>query len=366
LAFFAADDISAVICEKYDMEVLRMKRILATAGGLLLAVSIVGQAGAFGIDNIESRQKGSKNNVISAPGLPDKQKAGPVQKPYLVAQSAADNSVRVNQLQEQVRSLNGKVEELAFQLLQLQEQIRKMQEDNEFRFQELEDKHSELETDKTKNSNLASKGDNRLGKPQPSEGAQTSTPSGGKTGNDTIKEAGRILGAPPRSLGTLRFDANGNVIESAVGKPLDLSSLGKPLGGSGVELSNLKPATLLARGRDFFDAGDYVLAEKTLQQMIKTYPEESRRPEAQYWIGRSLFARGDFHAAATVFLDTHNAYPDAPRAPDTLLRLGLSMAGLNHREIACATYAEVGKQFPNADEKVKKQVAIEQKSAGCT
>ena len=34
--------------------------------------------------------------------------------------------------------MNGTIEELNFQVLQMQEQIRKMQEDNEFRFQELE------------------------------------------------------------------------------------------------------------------------------------------------------------------------------------------------------------------------------------
>ena len=274
-------------------------------------------------------------------------------------------------MQEQVRRLNGQVEELTFQLLQLQEQIRKMQEDNEFRFQELEEKHSDSGAGTRKNSNLTSKsanGDNRLGKSQPSEAAQSSTLSGGKNTNNTFKEAGRILGMPPRILGTLKFDANGNVIESAVGKPLDLTSLNRPSdvqGNSSGDVSNLKPGLLLARGRDYFDAGDYVLAEQILHQMIKSYPENTARPEAQYWIGRSLFARSDFHAAATIFLDTHNTYPDAKRAPDTLLRLGLSMAGLNHREIACATYAEVGKQFPNADASVKAQVTIEQKSARC-
>ena len=41
-------------------------------------------------------------------------------------------------LEEQLRQMNGKIEELNFQVLQMQEQIRKQQEDNEFRFQQLE------------------------------------------------------------------------------------------------------------------------------------------------------------------------------------------------------------------------------------
>src|SRR5690606_20145236 len=57
----------------------------------------------------------------------------------LVAQ--ADNAqimVRVQQLEEQIRLLNGQVEGLTFQLTQLQEILNRLQEDSEFRFQQLE------------------------------------------------------------------------------------------------------------------------------------------------------------------------------------------------------------------------------------
>ena len=50
----------------------------------------------------------------------------------------ASEAGRIGQLEEQIRSLNGRIEEMSFQLLQMQEQIRKFQEDNEFRFQDLE------------------------------------------------------------------------------------------------------------------------------------------------------------------------------------------------------------------------------------
>lgn len=56
--------------------------------------------------------------------------------PVVKVQSA--ETARIGQLEEQIRSLNGRIEEMSFQLLQMQEQIRKFQEDNEFRFQDLE------------------------------------------------------------------------------------------------------------------------------------------------------------------------------------------------------------------------------------
>ena len=50
---------------------------------------------------------------------------------------------RITALEEQIRALSGTIEELNFQILQMQEQMRKMQEDNEFRFQELEQKKTD-------------------------------------------------------------------------------------------------------------------------------------------------------------------------------------------------------------------------------
>ena len=74
----------------------------------------------------------------------------PGNAPLLKVQSSEVG--RIGQLEEQIRSLNGRIEEMSYQLLQMQEQIRKFQEDNEFRFQELEGgksgstKKSQLET----------------------------------------------------------------------------------------------------------------------------------------------------------------------------------------------------------------------------
>ena len=46
---------------------------------------------------------------------------------------------RILQLEEQLRQLNGRIEELNFQMLQMQETLRRQQEDNEFRLQQLEE-----------------------------------------------------------------------------------------------------------------------------------------------------------------------------------------------------------------------------------
>ncbi len=54
------------------------------------------------------------------------------------AQSAADLMVRIQDLEGTVRNLTGQVEVLQHQLAELQAAMQTMQQDNEFRFQELE------------------------------------------------------------------------------------------------------------------------------------------------------------------------------------------------------------------------------------
>ncbi len=98
-----------------------MKR-LVVAGMMALAASCGFQAVAH-------------SAPLWVPGAPVK--AGESNLPVIRVQSA---TMEVQQLQEQIRSLNGRIEEMSYQLLQMQEQIRKFQEDNEFRFQEIERK----------------------------------------------------------------------------------------------------------------------------------------------------------------------------------------------------------------------------------
>ena len=315
------------------------------------------KTGAAGYDNV--RPAGSLPGVFS-----DKQ---PTAAPMQMAQST-DASFRVNELEEQVRVLTGKIEEMTFQMLQLQEQIRKMQEDNEFRFQELEQQGSAKNRDS--NSNVANTGDQGLGKLQPSDetGSGNGTSSGGngdeminrKSITDLLQGDGAGIGAPPAALGTLTFDADGNLVDSNVGKPIDLT---KPLRQSSVLPE--KEDEMFDLGYSYVQGADYVQAAETFRQFIETFPASGRDQEARFWLGESLLAQGDYEASARIFLANHKANPNAALAPQNLLKLGVSLAGMEQRELACATLAEVPKKYPSMSNAVRKRVEVEQQAAKC-
>lgn len=295
--------------------------------------------------------------------------------PIIKVQSG-DAAYRVSVLEEQVRQLNGRIEELTFQLLEMQEKLRRQNEDNEFRFQELEEKNGSLE-DGTTNNVASNSGDNSLEKPEPSdqtvintdsdgvnEQSQTETATAptidgveiyqGEGGQDT-----NISG----SLGTILFDENGNIIDSTIGKPLDLTAL--PKAGEQQDVLPQSADELFDLGYNHVQTGRYQDAETTLLKFSDNYSDHPRMPEARFWLGESYLGRSQFKKAAETYLDAQKRWPNSKFGPQTLLKLGVSLAGLNQRELACATFAKVTQKYPDTSRAVRRNVAYEQNAARC-
>ena len=306
---------------------------------------------------------------LTAPALAAGPAPSPVHDPLLVP---VQTDYRVNELQEQVRELNGKVEELTFQLLQLQEQIRKMQEDNELRFQELEDKRSD-----------ASGGpEERLGKPEApgadAPGAQAAdqtdasgagvatapppAPSDEAPADRTNPAPSAVpeQAAPPRALGTLIFDKDGNVVDA--GPAPDGAGTSSPLDAAEFGAT---PREVLDAARAAFDARDFATAERAAASHVQAWPEDETTVAARTLRGEALFWLKRYDEAADLNLQTLKAHPDDASAPDNMLYLALSLAGLNQREVACATLAEILARYPRARERLGVRIGDEQAAMRC-
>ncbi len=299
----------------------------------------------------------------------------------IVLAQSNDAAYRLNVLEEQIRQLNGKIEDLNFQLLETQERMRRQQEDNEFRFQEIEEKlgmNSGAVAGGGSNETASVGTGDSLEKPEPSGQNEGTTSLGG---NDTTSANSRetliIDGVEifqgdsgidknnSGTLGTIQFDENGNIVDTAIGKPLDLTSRLNADGNQApAELAG-DPKALFDLGYGYVQTGRYQDAEGIFSQFSNRYPDDERISEARFWLGESHLGRGQFKQAAEVYLDAHKKWPDGRFAPQTLLKLGVSMAGLNQRELACATYAQVIEKYPDASRAVQRNVALEQRAANC-
>ena len=331
------------------------------------------------------------------------------------AQVAQDNSGGMTGLEDQLRQLNGKIEEMNFQILQMQEQIRKQQEDNEFRFQQLEggsqggakptgQKKSEAapQNGTGGNTNLgdAGTGDSGTGDAgtdnSVAQAPATQAPAdtgrqngGGKTVGDVIVESqtgdpGKLItGAPPKNFGTITVDKNGNVVNaetdpqasapaqapSATASAPSAETPAKKSKSGGTQVAALPstndPDELYRNSYQFILSGDYPTAEQGFRDHISRFPKDAKAADAHYWLGESLLGQQKYRDAAEVFLAASKDYPKAKKAPDMLLKLGVSLVGLKQNDVACATFNEIGKRYPDVSVTLKERIKQEKALAAC-
>jgi tol-pal system protein YbgF len=286
---------------------------------------------------------------------------------------AGGAEVRIQQLEEQLRQLNGRIEEMSFQLLQMQETIRKAQEDNEFRFQEIEKsggssagtgakpmKKSEADVPASSQSAQAQGGSDDIARTIQTSRVPETAPSTDVPENDG-------LGQPPKQLGSMEFDQNGNPTGGSVNPGAEVgSSPLPPPNVSGSQTASLgSEADQYKAAYGHVLSGDYSTAEKEFNAYIGQYPNSARSADANFWLGEALYSQGKFNESAKTFLNAHQKYSTSEKAPEMLLKLGMSLAALDNTETACATLKEVSKRYPKASRAVISKVASEQKRLSC-
>ena len=279
---------------------------------------------------------------------------------------------RVGQLEEQIRALNGRIEEMSYQLLQMQEQIRKAQEDNEYRFQEIEGgkggasgKSGAL--DKPVNGGTADQ-----------QTASNQVPADDAAGADMQSTTNDGTGAQPQELGSIKFDENGNPVGAEANPDLDnqSASLGNdnalPGVDDGLPQASGTSTASLDNPDDLYQAayghvlsGDYQVAEREFRDYLDIFPTSEKAADANFWLGEAQYSQGNFNDAAKTFLNAHQTFAKSKKAPEMLLKLGMSLAALDNRETACATLREVNKRYPNASKAVKTKVSSEQSRLSC-
>lgn len=288
--------------------------------------------------------------------------------PATASAQSVDTELRVQQLEEQLRQLNGRVEEMSFQLLQMQEQLRKAQEDNEFRFQELEGgkKKSSLEKPADQDTANNTSGD-QTPEVQPGEdAAQLDQPTDNNSGID--------MGTPPIDLGKLEVDENGNVVGADEADPNSVAKQDLPAPDTSTVDQADQTASLDPKASDGDQyrsayeqvlAGDYASAEAGFTDFIASHPDSKRIADANFWLGEAQYSQGKFNDAAKTFLNAYKTYGKSEKAPEMLLKLAMSLAALDSRDTACATLREVVKAYPKASRAIITKVASEQKRLSC-
>ena len=290
----------------------------------------------------------------------------------LVAQTQVDAqmTVRLQELEEQVRSLSGQVDGLTFQLTQMQTLIERMNKDNEARFGALEGGAGGKTSAATPSGGVTPAGALPQSSPNDGQAASTVIPEQGVQPLPGEAEIDPTFGddAPGGSVGASGdpLVGTGEAGSAALGgtpgtpQPLDLN-----YDPGAVSSDNKDADAQYAAGYDAILRGDYLFAEDQFEQYLKLYPSSAQYSDAANWLGEALIQRQAFDQAADVLLTAFQKKPDSPRAPDLLLRLGISLSGANERTTACRTFGEINKRYTNLTAAFRNRLAQEETKAQC-
>jgi len=282
---------------------------------------------------------------------------------------AANQEVRIQQLEGQIRELNGQLEQMTYQVRQMTDRLDKLVADVDFRLREIE-------------------GGGGAGMPMGDAGA-AEEPQGGAEQQQSLAEQPSppaTSGATqsggtgqPKTLGTMsqsQFDAqsqqlNRNADPSAAAAAAGKTGSSYAAGGEQTAATGpyaLEGATADEQYQYAFDLlrqNKYGDAEQALRTFVDQYPEHPLAGNASYWLGETFYVRQDYDNAALTFAEGFQKYPQSGKAPDSLLKLGMSLAALGETGDACKAFGELSSRYPKASDSVKQRVTKEQSKNGC-
>jgi tol-pal system protein YbgF len=220
------------------------------------------------------------------------------QKAAMQAQSSSQASVdqlnRINQLQTEVQSLRGLVEQLQNEIEQLKQRGRDQYVDLDSRLQRLEG---------------------------------GSGPAGGSAAPPAPSPS---AGAPPVPASDAGEAPLGTAPPTTPGNPADEAA------AYGAAFEHLK-------------AGDYVASARGFHDFLQAYPSAALAPNAWYWLGESYYVTQNYELAGQAFDTLLTHFPDSGKAPDALLKLGYSRLEMGQRAEGERVLQMVIDRFPGSD-----------------
>jgi len=236
-------------------------------------------------------------------------------------------ALRIDELDQGLRTVTGDVERLNFRVDQLTKQISALSGDVDFRLRALEQNLGI-----TAGSPTTARQAPRSGLPNVATVPKTADVTlGQQSFNTTVRTAGQ-----PQVLGTLPAGQ---------------------LPGTAAEQYEAAKQMLID--------GNFAGAEKAFARFVADHGDDELAGEAQYWLGETYYVRGAYQEAGRVFADGLSKYPNGSRGPDTLLKLGMSLSALNQKETACSTFDELDRRFPDASQTVVQRVKVEKSKIKC-
>lgn len=297
-------------------------------------------------------------------------------------------SVRMSQLETDLRNMTGRLEEMSFQMNQVTSQLEKLASDVDFRLNQLEHGTSPGGMQKPL-ANAGAQMTQPMQAPATQQGATIAPTPIAQGANNTLPDGSKVLGtinasdvANPPTAAEPQSEADA-LLAQLTGEPA--APAPQPVAAPAPANVNVAPTqqtTVAAPAQTaalpngtprekymsafgLLRQGKYDMASSALRQFIEQHNDDPLASNARYWLGETYYVRGSFVEAAETFLEGYQTDPQGPKAPDALLKLGMSLASLEKKSEACAAFQKLRGDYPDAPAGLKSTLQREWQKNGC-
>jgi tol-pal system protein YbgF len=257
-------------------------------------------------------------------------------------QAAADMEVRLTNIENELRTLTGKVEQQGYEQQQLQKSLA-----------DLQARLGQAGTQKSPDA----------APPAVAAGPETAPPPEGFDselyGSGPVTAGEPVTNTQPLHMNNPDAAAPPNAPTAGKLGTLEHTSQGTVATSSADPSNQYEQAFSLLRQRKYDEA------EKGFTDFLSQNPDSTLAPNAQYWLGETFYARNNFERAARVFAESYQKYPKGPKAPDSLLKLALSLAGMGKKEDACLSITQLKHEYATGAGAVIARADQESATLGC-
>jgi tol-pal system protein YbgF len=104
------------------------------------------------------------------------------------------------------------------------------------------------------------------------------------------------------------------------------------------------------RAKQAFDQGNTAQARRGFEELIQRYPNSASADNAQFWIGETFFREKSYEKAILEYQKVIEKYPKGNKVPSALLKQGHAFFALGDKVNSRLIFEELVRKFPHSAE----------------
>lgn len=298
-------------------------------------------------------------------------------------ENAAQISVKLSEIQSEIRGFRGKLEEMEHEQRKVNARLDKFERDADARLQALENKaaaavpviaDSKTETKapekvQEKSIVIPSEKPAEVGE-KPETKTTVTKPEAGKTAKRIEVGKKEEDGKKPAEAAATKEPAKPEEKKSADAP--EKPSADKPASEKTEKVEDAKKPADDGSAKEQYDAafkllnqGDYEKARGQFSEFVSKNPSHELVGNAYYWLGETYFIKQQYAKSAEEYRKGFEALPEGPKAPDNLFKLARSLAQDKREKEACVVLAQIAKKYASETKSVVRKAANESKKLKC-